>query len=226
MKLTSTQTTILVAASAVFVGLPLVLYWIGDAPYRSVLKEAISVATLLSFAAMIGQFFMARSNTWLLSIFRPPQIQKVHKYIAYSAVAVILAHPLLIVLPRAFEGGVRPWDAFVTMITSFDNTGILAGLVAWVLLLVLAITAWFRKPVIKRLSTHYRGWRYVHGGLAVGFTLLALWHSIDLGRHTDIAMSVLFLGLALIGFGILARLYWRARPKPPLPTSEKSGAAT
>lgn len=225
MKLTVQRATIL-AALAVSVGLPLMVYALGDAPRRSLLKEVISIATLLAFAAMLGQFLMARSNTWLSSVFKPPQIQKVHKYIAYTAVAVILAHPALIVLPRALEGGVRPWDAFVKMITEFDSLGVVLGLVAWGLLLVLAVMAWFRKPIIKRLSTHYRGWRYVHGGLAVSFTTLALWHSIELGRHTDIAMSVLFLGLASLGFAMLAKLYWGARPARPHPETAQTGAAT
>ncbi|WP_299788492.1 ferric reductase-like transmembrane domain-containing protein [uncultured Marivita sp.] len=213
MKFTVQRATIL-CAIAIFVGLPLMFYALGDAPRRSLLKEAISLATLLAFAAMLGQFFMARSNTWLLSVFQPPQIQKVHKYIAYTAVAVILAHPALIVLPRAFEGGIRPWDALITMVTTFDNLALMAGFFAYLILVVLVVTAFFRKPIIKRLSTHYRGWRYVHGGLAVSFTVLALWHAIALGRHTDIALSVLFLGLAVTGFGMLAKLYWAARPKP------------
>lgn len=214
MKNPVQRLTILVTL-IVFIGLPLLFYAQGEAPRRALLKEAISLATLLAFAAMLGQFFMARSNTWLLSVFKPPQIQKVHKYIAYTAVAVILAHPALIVLPRAFEGGIRPWDAFVTMITELGNLGIVFGLVAWVLLLVLVVTAFFRKPLIKRLPTHYRGWRYFHGGLAVSITALALWHAIALGRHTDILMSLLFLVLAFTGFGMLAKLYWAARPKPP-----------
>ncbi len=223
MKLNVQRVTIL-AALAVFVGLPLLLYALGDTPRRSLLKEAISLATLFAFVAMLGQFFMARSNTWLLSVFKPVQIQKVHKYIAYTAVAVILLHPVLIVLPRALEGGVRPWDAFVTMITEVDSLGVVLGLVGWVLLLALVTMAWFRKPIIKRLSTHYRGWRYVHGGMAVGVACLGLWHSIELGRHTDLAMSVLFGTLALIGLGLLARLYWRARPAKSTPAAE--GTAT
>lgn len=225
MKFTVQRVTIL-AAITVFVGLPVLFYVLGDAPRRTVLKEAISIATLLAFATMLGQFFMARSNTWLLSVFKPPQIQKVHKYIAYSAVAVILAHPALIVLPRTLEGGVRPWDAFVTMITEIGSLGIVLGLIAWVLLLVLAVTAYFRKPIIKRLPTHYKGWRYVHGGLAVGFTTLALWHVIELGRHTDIAMSVLFITLSLIGFAMLAKLYWPTRPTPRPPESKQTRATS
>ena len=215
MKLTVKSAT-LVAAIAIFIGVPLMFYALGDAPRRTLLKEGISLVTLLAFTAMLGQFFLARSNTWLLSVFKPPQIQKVHKYIAYTAVGIILLHPALIVLPRYLEGGIRPWDAFVTMITDLGNLGIVLGLIAWVLLLILSISAFLRKPIIKRLSTHYRGWRYFHSGLAVSFTALALWHAIALGRHTDIAMSVFLVTLAVFGFALLARMYWGAAPNKPV----------
>lgn len=215
MKLTG-KTYAIIAGLSIFIFLPLLLYVLGDAPRRSLLKETISILTLLAFTMMLGQYFLARSNEMLLSLFKPPQIQKVHKYIAYSAVVVILAHPVLIVLPRYFEGGVNPWDAFVLMITNFKG-GILFGIVAWLLLFVLVVTAFFRKPLIRRFTHHYRGWRYFHGGLAVIFTILALWHSIALGRHTDAAMSIFFITLALLGFAMLVKLYWGTSAK-------KSGA--
>jgi predicted ferric reductase len=215
MKL-SAQTYAIIVGLAVFVGLPLLFYTLGDAPRRTYLKEAISIATLLAFTMMLGQFFLARSNETLLSLFKPPQIQKFHKYIAYSAVAVILLHPALIVLPRSLEGGIKPWDAFVIMITDLGNLGIVLGLIAWVLLLVLGVTAFFRRKLIPHFTLKYRGWRYFHGGLAVTLTVLALWHSIALGRHTDVAMSVFFLSLATLGFVMLAHMYWGAAPKKPV----------
>lgn len=215
MKMTAKSATGF-AAVALFIGVPLMFYALGDAPRRTMLKEGISLVTLLAFTAMLGQFFLARSNIWLLRVFKPPQVQKVHKYIAYTAVGAILLHPALIVLPRYLEGGIRPWDAFVTMITDLGNLGVVLGLIAWVLLLILSVSAFLRKPIIKRLSTHYRGWRYFHGGLAVSFTVLALWHAIALGRHTDIAMSVFLVTLAVFGFALLARMYWGAAPNKPV----------
>ncbi|WP_417806789.1 ferric reductase-like transmembrane domain-containing protein [Thioclava sp.] len=200
---------------AVFVGLPMLFYAMGDAPRRSLLKEVISVATFLSFGFMIGQFFLARSNTALAGLFKPLTVQKVHKYIAYSAVAVIALHPFMIVFPRYFEGGVKPLDAFWTMITSFDNLGIVLGLIAWGLMLVLGVTAFLRMRLLKRFATRYRGWRYFHGSLAVVFTVLAAWHAIDLGRHIHTAMTAYFIALIFIGFGLLARLYWSAVPRAP-----------
>ena len=76
MKRTA-RTCAIIAALAVFIGLPLLLYALGDAPRRSVLKESISILTLLAFSMMLGQYFLARSNETLLSLFEPPQIQKV-----------------------------------------------------------------------------------------------------------------------------------------------------
>lgn len=222
MKLTA-QTYAIISAIAIFVGLPLLLYALGDAPRRTYLKEGVSLLTLLAFTMMLGQFFLARGNETLLSLFKPPQIQKVHKVIAYSAISVIFVHPVLIVLPRYFEGGIKPWDAFVTMVTDFGNLGIVLGLIAWVVMLVLGITVYFRRKMIPHFKLKYRGWRYFHGGLAVIFTVLGLWHSIALGRHTDIAMSAFFVTLAVLGFAMLAHMYWEQSMAKVKPVSE--GAA-
>ncbi|MDK2973155.1 MAG: hypothetical protein PWP23_2910 [Candidatus Sumerlaeota bacterium] len=211
MKLNAKSCTI-IAALAVFIGLPLLIYALGDFPRRSVLKETISILTLLFFSLMLAQFFMARSNEPLLKLFKPKQIQNVHKVISYTAVGFILLHPFFIVLPRYFEGGVKPLDAFVTMITTFDSLGILLGIGAWVLLLLMTITAIFRIGLIKRLQVKYPVWRYFHGGLAVVFVILAVWHAIELGRHTDTAMSVYFITLPVIGVALLGRYYWRTIP--------------
>jgi predicted ferric reductase len=99
------------------------------------------------------------------------------------------------------------------MITDFGNLGIVLGLIAWVVMVVLGVSVFFRKNMIPHFKLRYRGWRYFHGGLAVSFTVLALWHSIALGRHTDIAMSVFLVALALLGFAMLAKLYLGGQPK-------------
>jgi len=214
----------LVAAVAVFIGLPLLLYSLGDAPRRSMMKEALSILTLLAFSLLLGQFFLARSNETILSLFKPRQIRAVHKVIAYGAVGVMLFHPFLIVLPRCYEAGVKPWDAFVTMITTFESLGVLLGLGAWVLLLLLAVTSFFRILLIQRFNIKFPAWRYFHVGLAVVFVTLAIWHAIDLGRHTDTAMAAFFIPLALMGVALLARPYLGEVPKSPTPapTSERA----
>ncbi|MGB4828238.1 MAG: hypothetical protein WBP18_13385, partial [Paracoccaceae bacterium] len=70
MKL-SARAYAIITGLTVFVGLPLLFYALGDAPRRSVLKEALSLLTLLAFTMMLGQFFLARSNETLLMLFKP-----------------------------------------------------------------------------------------------------------------------------------------------------------
>ena len=213
----------IITAAAVFIGLPLLFYALGETPRRSYLKEALSLFTLLSFSLMLGQFFLARSNHAALSLFKAPAVQTFHKYVAYGAIAVIALHPFFIVLPRFFEAGAKPWDAFWTMITSFDSLGILLGLFAWVAMIVLGVSAYFRMKLMKRFKNRYRGWRSFHAVLAVSFTVAAIWHAIELGRHTDVAMSTFLIAIAAVGFTMLARLYW---PDPPkLAAKSPSNAA-
>lgn len=155
-----------------FVAAPVAFYAVSDAPIRSVLKDAISIITLLAFAMMLAQFFFTRCNTLLLDIFKPPLVQKVHKCIAYGAITVILLHPVLIVVPRYFEGGVTPWSALVEILSNFTNIGILTGIIAWLVLVCLGLTAFFRKPMLKRMAGRYRSWRGFHALVVLALALL------------------------------------------------------
>lgn len=197
----------------IFIGLPVLLYILGDAPRRSLLKEAISLITLMTFSLMLGQFFLARSNEAVINLFNRKHIQNVHKAIAYPALNIFLVHPFLIVFPRYFEAGVDPVDALLTMLTSFDSRGILLGMVAWALLVIIALTAIFRMRLIKRYKIKYRDWRKIHGYLTVAFVVLAIWHAIELGRHTDRIMAAFFIALAIAGITLLFRLYFGTTSK-------------
>jgi len=56
--------------------------------------------------------------------------------------------------------------------------------------------------------------------------VLAIWHAIDLGRHTDTAIATYFITLALIGTAMLATHYWGAVQKKPTPDPNFEGAQT
>ncbi len=216
---------LVIAAVLVFVGLPILFYILGDFPRRSVLKESISLLTLLAFSLMLGQFFLARSNMEVIKLYSLRRIRSVHTVIAYSAVSLLLLHPFLIVLPRYFEAGVDPWDAFVTVLTTFDSAGIIFGLIAWVMLFGLTMTAMFRIRLIKTLRTNYPRWRHFHGILSITLTVFAIVHAIELGRHTHTAMAVFMVVLAVAGVAMLMRMYLpsRSRAQEPAPTPKTAG---
>ena len=184
----------------VFAGLPLLVLALGGFPERSLLKESLSVATILGFFLMIGMFFWSRVNALAIGELKMRRTITVHKAIGYTCAAVILLHPVFLVVPRFFESGVTPGAAFITILTTF-HTGIVLGMLAWILLLTLGITALMR----NRLPMTYNTWRRWHGILAVVFIAAAAWHAIDLGRHSSLAMSGLIILLTLAGVRLLLK---------------------
>lgn len=195
-----------------FIALPLLFWALGDTPRRSFLKEIISILTILAYFLMLGQFFLSRGNKKILKPHKMGKVVKWHKVIGYTFVSVLLVHPFLIVVPRFFEAGIAPREAFSTMITTWDSQGIILGMLAWSLMLILGLTSAFR----RRLGMKYTTWRVFHGLLSISFIILATWHAMDLGRHTDLPMS-LYMG-AIAGLGVLLLL--RTYLSKPIKNSE------
>ena len=135
---------------------------------------------------------------------RTRKVVKLHKISGYVFVSVLLLHPFLIVLPRFFEAGVDPGEAFSTMLTTWDSRGIILGFSAWGLMLVLGLSSMFR----NRLGMKYTTWRTFHGVLSIVFISLATWHATDLGRHTDLPRSVYMIVLCGLGVILLLRIYF------------------
>ena len=152
---------------------------------------------------MIGQFFWARTNRSVVRNLTMGSVLKYHKIIGYTFVAVLLFHPLYIVIPRFFEAGVSPVDAFVTMVTTM-NLGVVLGILAWCFMLILGLTSFMR----TKLPMKYKTWRIFHGVLAILFIVPAAWHAIDLGRHSTTAMSIFLSVLTASGVLLLLKTYF------------------
>ena len=120
----------------------------------------------------------------------------------------MIFHPLYIVTPRFFEAGVSPVDALVTVITTM-NTGVVIGMIGWCVMLVLGITALLR----NKLPMNYKSWRILHGILAILFIFTAVWHAIDLGRHSNLIMSILLGALSAGGILLLFKTYFSKNKK-------------
>ncbi len=154
-----------IAATAIFLGLPVLFFSMGDFPERSALKNGLSLLTIIAFCTMLAQFYLARSNKKILKAHKMSKIVKYHKYIAYTFVSILLVHPFLIVLPRYFEAGVDPIDALITIITSFNSTGVIMGIIAWCLILIIGLSSFFK----DKLGMTYKTWRVFHGILSIAF---------------------------------------------------------
>jgi predicted ferric reductase len=186
----------------VLTGIPLFIWAMGNFPERSLLKESLSVITILAFCQMMGQFFWTRVNRSAVAELKMNKVVKYHKIIGYTVVTTLFFHPFYLVVPRFFEAGVSPVDAFVTIITTL-NQGVVLGIIAWCLMLVLGITSFLR----DKLPMKYKTWRVSHGILAILFILFAAWHVIDLGRHSIAAMSILISLLTAGGILLVLKTY-------------------
>ena len=75
-----------------FTGMPLLIWTMGNFPERSLLKESLSVMTILAFYQIIGQFFWTRTNRSAVANLK---MSKVIKFLlphgTSSILAVILA---------------------------------------------------------------------------------------------------------------------------------------
>ena len=197
------QRNYLIQATTIFIGLPLFLWALGDFPRRTVLKEFFSILFILAFCQMIGLFFLSRGNKSAVKSFRMNTVVKYHKFIGYLCVGMFLIHPFLLVVPRYFESGVSPIEAFITIITTFDSRGIVLGIIAWCLMLILGILSLIR----NRLPIKYTSWRFFHGILAMVILAVVTFHVIDLGRHADLAISIYFIILAVSSELLLLKTY-------------------
>jgi predicted ferric reductase len=193
-----------------FAGLPLLIWTMSNLWERSILKESLSVVTILAFFQMMDLFFWSRANTNAVKNLKMGRVNKFHKITGYTCVTIMLLHPVLLVVPRFFESGVAPGDAFITIVTTF-NRGIVLGIIAWSLLLTIGITSLIR----NRLPMKYTTWRTFHGILAVVFISAAAWHAIDLGRHSNLAMSILVVMLAAGGVRFFLKNSISKKPRNP-----------
>lgn len=191
-------------AILLMIGIPILCWAFGDTPKRNYLKEGISILTILAYFQMIGQFFLARSNRHLMKVHQMSKVLKVHKIIGYAFVFILLLHPFLIVFPRYFESGVNPVEAFITIISTYGSIGMLLGIIAWILMLILGMTSLFR----NKIGLPHKTWRIFHGTLSIAFIILATWHAIDLGRHTNMMLSAYMIILGSIGIALLLKTYF------------------
>lgn len=184
--------------------IPFLYLILGDFPTRTVLKEAISFLTIGAFFLMLGQFYLSRINKITLTGQNMSGVIKLHKVLGYIFIPILILHPFLIVVPRFFEAGVGPVEAFKTIITTFGSRGIILGISAMVIMVFLEITSMLR----KKMRMKYTTWRTFHGFLSIAFVILATWHAVNLGRHTDLILSSYMIIMSAIGVLLLIKTYF------------------
>ncbi|MFY0712927.1 ferric reductase-like transmembrane domain-containing protein [Seonamhaeicola sp. NFXS20] len=186
-----------------FIMVPLFLYFSGNFQRRTNLMETLSIVTILAFSLLLSQFFTSRLNYKLMKQIRMVNILAIHRFVGYFFISVILLHPFFIIIPKFFDNGVTPTDAFIRLITTFSSTGVILGIIAYAIMLILMITAFFR----FKIHLKYKTWRRFHGYLTLLFVAIATWHVINMGRHSNNSFSLFYLLVVVIGIYYVIRKY-------------------
>ena len=186
-----------------FIVMPLLLWVLGEFPKRNFLMEALSLMSILGFTMLLSQFFYSRINKSLVKDIRMVSVLKIHKFIGYTFISILLLHPFFIIVTKFFDNGLTPADAFLELITTFDSLGVVLGLIAYTTMIILLVTAFFR----FKLHLKYRTWRNLHGYLTMLFVITASWHVITLGRHSNTSFSIYYVLMVASGIFFLLKTY-------------------
>lgn len=169
----------------VFAGTALIVWSFISFPERSLLMRSLSTLTIAAFFLLLGQFTCtqkAHNNSTAQSICN---LFKLHNTIGYSCLAVVILHPLFLVVPKIKGNTLSPGDALLTILSNVSSSGVVAGMVAWFAVVLVGAMSYFR----RQLALKYTTWKSIHTGLALTFTIAAVYHVLHLSRHASIPMT-------------------------------------
>jgi predicted ferric reductase len=189
---------------ALFFGLfalgPLYLAVGRDVSALSTYQYAVLFVSLSAFGLLIGLFWMTRLLPRRYRTMRLPGLLRWHKAIGYLAGLFLLLHPVLVIGRRFMVEETLPLDNLRLMLSS---PLLQSGVAAWVLLLVMVFFGVIRRALPAKF------WRIQHGLCAVAFSGFATWHVVAVGRHSNLTMSVFWIGLAASGVAAWLLLYFK-----------------
>ena len=160
---------------------------------------------LVAFPILALQFVIAAQLRWLEAPFGLDVVLQFHRIMAFVALVLLCAHPLLVSAGESW-GLLTRWNV---------RWPIWAGRLALLVLVVQIATAIFRR--IMRIR--YETWRRLHNGVAFLLLGLALLHSLSLGHDLEHrAAKMIWLAFPLVAggawcYGRLARP-WLLRRRP------------
>lgn len=194
----------LIKTFLVVTGIPLILILFGDFQRRTLLKDSLSLLTIITFCVLAWQFYWSVKNSSMLNGRQMKSWMGLHNAVGYFAVVILFLHPIFLVFPRFFEKGMTPSEAFFTIITTLGSSGIVLGIVSWGSMVILALTSFFRKDLPFRYST----WRRFHGVLSALFLFTGSWHAVALGRHISFPLAVLIILNCILALLLYSRKFF------------------
>ena len=196
-RLPGLHPSVLVVGYVAIALVPLILAALQGRAPRGFWRELSTALVMIGFVALLLQFLLSGRFREISGRVGIDSIMRFHQLIAWSALVLVILHPLLYAMPRLLTGGVG--EAATSLVRMFGSQGLRSGVIAWVLLLLLVPLAAWRDSIPAR----YELWRLSHGIGALAIAGLGLHHTLRVGSYSDGAWLAGFWTL-LTGIAVLA----------------------
>lgn len=155
-------------------------------PTLSTYQNIMLLCTLGAFGMIMAQFWLTRSKRVGLSEVPTATVIRYHKIIGVIAGGFLLLHPVLIVARRFWVAESNPIDNLKLVLQSSALRPAVATWIVLALLVLLSASGIYRK-------VRFQNWLFLHKALSAAFVLLACWHILSVGRHSNTMMSVFWI---------------------------------
>lgn len=166
-----------VAAYLALASAPILIGWSQDWPVRPLRDELSSGLAMTAFAILLIEFVLSGRFRAVSAPIGIDLTMRMHQLLGRVAVLFVFLHPIAYTLPLAQA----PWDGTRASVLGLTPAATASGLVAWIVLMVLA---WFA-IVRERLPYRYETWRLTHGVGAAIVAIASLHHTLDAGRYAS-----------------------------------------
>lgn len=175
-------------------------------------RKLSSGSAMAAFALLAVQFVLSGRLAAITGRIGIDAIMHFHQMAAKVITLVLLVHPVLYVVPLLTQDPIAALDQLVQM---FANGAFASGVLAWVLLLGLTVTAMLR----DWLPVPYEAWRISHGFAACALAAAGLHHAVNVGSYSDdITLAQLWIVMVALTFAIVGYLYlvkpWHLAQRP------------
>jgi predicted ferric reductase len=192
---------VLFACYGLLCALPLVLAALQGHPTRNVFRELSSGLVMVGYVMTLLQFLSSGRFEWLSGQIGIDRTMRFHQVASWLIFGLIIAHPLLYVMPRLPSSLMESLSALSRM---FSSPSLLSGVIAWLLMILLVPMAMFR----DRLPFRYEIWRVSHGLIAIAIALFGTHHTLRVGTYSaDRWLAAFWVAATIIAFLALLHIY-------------------
>lgn len=175
-------------------------------------RKLSSGLAMVAFALLTVQFVLSSRLQAITGRVGIDVTMHFHQLAAKVITVALVVHPLLYVVPALLRDPIMALDQLIAM---FTNDTFASGVLAWVMLLALTISAILR----DWLPVPYETWRLSHGLGAAALAIAGLHHAINIGSYSaSLTLAQLWIVLVALTFVVLGYLYlvkpWQLSQRP------------